>query len=93
MIAQVDSFDATREAEIARLQAAICRDYGFVTALSLEHLIRLDPHHPVLVRCGCSRFVCAADNAPQMMKDVNESKNNHVRDVGLIAGDAWLKGI
>ena len=87
----IDPFDVTREADIERLKAAIWRDYGFLTALSLEKLIKVDPAHPVLVRCGCGRFVCAADNVPQMLKDLSTSKDNYVRDVGLVAGDAWLK--
>ncbi len=40
---------------------------------------------PVLVRCGCGRFTCAAQDVAHFVAIVGNSGDEYVRDVALIA--------
>jgi hypothetical protein len=58
---------------------------GFITAAQMSELIKLDRLCPVLVRCGCGRFTCAAQDVAHFIKCV-EAGGDYVRDVSLPVG-------
>lgn len=60
---------------------------GFLKETDMHGLIALDRLCPVLVRCGCGRFTCPAQDAAHFIKCV-EAGGDYVRDVSLPIGTA-----
>lgn len=70
------------------VQAILARittqQYSFITKQDLKELRQLIPNPalPVLVRCGCERFVCTLNTLEFRMKQT-EVKGDYVRDVSI----------
>lgn len=58
------------------------QQFGFVTKEDLDVLEVEMPNLPLLIRCGCDRYVAQAQDAKARMDDVEE-KGDHVRDVSI----------
>lgn len=67
---------------IARLEMA------FVNRAQLEELVKLEPHCPILVRCGCGRFQCAAQDAAHFIEIIGKENSDYVRDVS-VCSERW----
>jgi hypothetical protein len=65
---------------LARLIAAL--PCGFLTDKEMPRLIELDRLFLVLVRCGCGRFLCPAQDFEHFEKCV-EAGGDYVRDVSI----------
>jgi hypothetical protein len=63
----------------------IRRNAGFLDDRQLARLAELDRLRQVLVRCGCGRFLCPAQDAKEFIDMVNAHATNYVRDVSLPA--------
>jgi len=69
------------------------RPFGFITDKDLPELIALHRLCQCLVRCGCCRFTCAAQNIAHLLKCI-DAGGDYVRDVSvtsaeLAAAPAW----
>ena len=60
--------------------------HGFINKGSLPGLIREDRLCPCLVRCGSGRFSCPAQDVTHFTAIIDQSDNDYVRDVSLVAG-------
>lgn len=58
---------------------------GFITEAQMPQLIALDRLCPVLVRCGCCRFTCGAQDLAHLTKCI-EAGGDYIRDVSLPVG-------
>jgi hypothetical protein len=70
------------------------RPFGFITTHDIDELVRLHRLCPVIVRCGCVRFTCAAQYLKAMLAMV-EASGDYVRDCcvtaeAIEAADQWL---
>lgn len=75
------------------LLQTIKRQHGFLTETEVAALAGRDSTRltQVLVRCGGSRFTCAAQDAARLIAAV-EASGDHVRDVSLPAGSPlWYR--
>lgn len=53
---------------------------GFMTAAQVEELVKLHRLCPCLVRCGCCRFICAAQDVRYLSRAIHVV-GDYVRDV------------
>ena len=60
---------------------------GFMNNTDLEIIVHHDRMRQVLVRCGCGRFVCAAQDAKHFMDIIDKEGTDYVRDVSLPTTD------
>lgn len=58
------------------------RPFGFITSAELPELIRLDRLCPLVVRCGCCRFICGAQDLETLSGYV-KAGGDYVRDVAV----------
>lgn len=56
-------------------------NYGFITKSDLPGIIAEDRLHPVLVRCGCGRFTCPAQDVEHFIAIIERDGADYVRDV------------
>lgn len=69
-------------------------EMGFLKDSDMPQLIALDRLCPVLVRCSCGRFTCAAQDVPGFVKlvstgiigDGDKPGQQYVRDVSVTSG-------
>lgn len=54
--------------------------FGFVTEIDINQIIKEDEDCPLIVRCGGGRFPVAAKGAASFIKTI-ESSGDYVRDV------------
>lgn len=71
------------------------KPFGFITDKDLPELIALHPLCQCLVRCGCCRFVCAAQDVAHLLKCI-DAGGDYVRDVSvtsqeIAAAPAWRR--
>jgi len=57
---------------------------NFITDKDLPEIIKVDRFQQVLIRCGCGRFVCPAQDAQHFIDIITREKSDYVRDVSLV---------
>lgn len=67
---------------IERIRVEKC---GFVQSIDLPDILAYNPLQLLLVRCGCGRFVCPAQDLEHFMGIIVREKTDYVRDVSLPA--------
>ncbi len=60
------------------------QQFGFVTEQDLDILEIEMPNLPLLIRCGCDRYIAQAQDAKARMNYVEET-GDHIRDVSIPA--------
>lgn len=73
------------------LQVVVRDRQGFLTKNDLEVIAAQDRHRLILVRCGCGRFLCPADNVQHFMNIIARDGQDYVRDISLPTSDAIWK--
>ena len=77
----------------AILSRVVKKQGGFLAPADVRELTKRDRLRQVLVRCGCGRFVCAAQDAQHFISiierdyDIGKAGADYIRDVSLLAGD------
>jgi len=61
----------------------IRENHGFMDEKILDMLVVEDRLCPVLVRCGCGRFTCPAQDAKHFIDIIRKEKSDYIRDVSL----------
>jgi len=60
---------------------------GFVQDVDLPQIIAYNRLELLLVRCGCGRFLCPAQDLDHFMGIIKKEGSDYVRDVSLPAQD------
>jgi hypothetical protein len=60
-------------------------NYGFLTSETIKDLVEADPYYMVLIRCGSSRLTCMARDVEHVVKTIDASSKDYVRDVSFLA--------
>jgi hypothetical protein len=63
-------------------QFILARPFGFVTEADMPQLIALDRLCPLVVRCGCCRFICGAQDLATLLGYVRKA-GDYCRDVSI----------
>lgn len=60
--------------------------HGFLKPRDVAELTEVERLRPVLVRCGCGRFSCPAQDAQHFIDIITAEGSDYVRDVSLPGG-------
>jgi hypothetical protein len=74
------------------LNRVITDNGGFLRNNDIELLAESDRLRQVLVRCGCGRFICAAQDVAHFVEIIDRDATDYVRDVSLVATDRAYLG-
>ena len=66
---------------------------GFLREDDVAELAKLDRLHQLLVRCGCGRFTCAAQDVKHFIDLIEKASTEYVRDVSLLSTDPFYQTI
>jgi hypothetical protein len=71
----------------ARLQTIVTEQHGYLTKADVEYIAQNDRLRQLLVRCGCCRFTCPAQDVEHLVGMIGRDSTDYVRDVSLLASD------
>ena len=57
--------------------------YGFIQDSDLDQVIAEDRLYPCLIRCGCGRFTCPAQDVKHFIDIIEKEGSDYIRDVSL----------
>lgn len=79
--------------QIKPLLERILANHGYLNGSDVEELATVDRLRNVLVRCGCCRFTCAAQDVNHLLEIIASDGRDYVRDVSLLASDDAHRGV
>ena len=62
-------------------------NHGFLDSETIKDLVKIDPHHMVLIRCSGCRLITQARDVEHIAKTFNRSAYDYVRDVSFLLKD------
>lgn len=63
------------------------KNHGFITEEDLPEIVKANRFEKLLVRCGCGRFTCSAQDVAHFMGIIRREKSDYIRDVSFPAKD------
>jgi len=68
---------------MAFIEKILNEKMGFISLPMLDKVIEENRLYPCLVRCGCGRFICPAQDVGHFIKIIEKEGTDYVRDISL----------
>ena len=65
------------------IKDALYNQGGFIRDDDLDAVIKENRLQPLLIRCGCGRFICPAQDAKHFIDIIEKDNRDYIRDVSI----------